>query len=200
MRPIHLELKEGAIPQSARPFPVPQSLCGTTKKEVQRLDDIDALEWNNCSKWAASSFVQAKKTGDVRILTDFCKLNDAMKRKPFPLPKILESLQHLRRLKFATATDPSMGCHHLLLDEESQKLCTTVSPWGKCRCKRLPMGTKNSPNIFQSIAQDLLGDPECASTHTDDMLVASDGSFEDHLKQVKKVLRRLEVAGFCANV
>lgn len=37
-----------------------------------------------------------KKVGDIRISMDFRKLNDAIKHKPFPLPKILESLQQLR--------------------------------------------------------------------------------------------------------
>lgn len=62
------------------------------------------------------------------------------------------------------------------------------------------MDIKNSPDIFQATMQDLLGDPEHASTCIDDVLITGNGSFNGHLKQVKTVLRRPETAGFRANV
>lgn len=75
--PVHLELQKGATPFHARAFPVPQALYETTKKEIQRLTTIGVFEKNHESEWAAPTFVQPKKTGDVRILTDFRRLNTA---------------------------------------------------------------------------------------------------------------------------
>lgn len=164
VRPVRLELEEGAALQNARPFPVPQLLCRTAKKEVQWSDDNSVLEQNNNGEWAAPLFAQPKKTRDVRIPTDFRKVNNAAQRKPFPLLKMSESLQRLRGFWHATETDPSMGHCRIPLDEESQKLCAVVFLWGKCCCKWPPMGAKNSPDIFQTIAQDLSGDLECASS------------------------------------
>jgi hypothetical protein len=40
IKPVKLELIDGAKPYHARPFPVPQSLEVTTKKEVKRLTYI----------------------------------------------------------------------------------------------------------------------------------------------------------------
>jgi hypothetical protein len=85
-------------------------------------------------------------------------LNAQLKRKPFPLPKILDLLQKLSGFKYATAIDLSMGYYHIPLDEHSQKLCTTILPWGKYQYKRLPMGIVNSPDIFQSIMMEVVGD------------------------------------------
>ncbi|GAX22752.1 putative transposase [Fistulifera solaris] len=198
--PVHLELQEGATPYHSRAFPIPQSLYETTKKEINRLTEIDVFEKNHESEWAAPTFVQPKKTGDVRILTDFRRLNEALKRKPFPLPRIAELLQRLQGFKFATAIDLSMGYYHIPLDEESQKLCTTILPWGKYRYKRLPMGIKNCPDIFQSIMSDLLGDLDFAMTYIDDILITSNGTFEDHMEKLSIVLNRLQKAGFRANV
>ena len=200
IKPIHLELKPGVVPYHARPFPIPQSVHGTTKKEMDRLEGIRVFEKNNDSEWGAPTFVQKKKTGDVRILTDFRKLNDCIVRKPFPLPRIQDLLQKLRKFKYATAIDLSMGYYHIPLDEHSQRLCTTVLPWGKYRYRVLPMGIKNSPDIFQSIMQGILGDLEYALTYIDDILVVSDGSLEDHLAKVREVLKRLEKQDFRANV
>ena len=170
----------------ARTFPVPHSLERTTKVEVDRLTDIGVFEQRNDSEWAAPTFVQPKKTGDVRIPTDFRRLNTLLKRNPFPLPKISDLLQKLSGFKYATAIDLSMGYYHIPLDEASQRLCTTILPWGKYRYTRLPMGIKNSPDIFQSIMTELLGDLDYTHTHTPTKLSA--------------VLTRLQTAGFRAHV
>ena len=43
VKPVHLELVEGAKPYHVRPFPVPKSVEATTKKEILRLEDIGVL-------------------------------------------------------------------------------------------------------------------------------------------------------------
>jgi hypothetical protein len=80
IKPVRLELIDGANPYHARPFPVPQSLEATTKTEMKRLTDIDIFNRSSDSEWSAPTFIQAKKTGDVRILTDFRRLNAQTKK------------------------------------------------------------------------------------------------------------------------
>jgi hypothetical protein len=200
IKPIHLELIDGAKPYHSKAYPVPQSLERTTKKEIERLSGITVLERDSDTEWAAPTFIQPKKTGDVRVLTDFRRLNAVLKRKPFPLPKINDVLQKLANFKYATAIDLSMGYYHIPLDEESQKLCTTILPWGKYKYKRLPMGIKNSPDIFQSIMNELLGDLDYCRVYLDDILITSSGSFAEHLQKMETVLSRLQKANFRANV
>jgi hypothetical protein len=139
VRPISLELKPGAKPYHAKQYPVPQAYEGTTKREIQRLCDLGILKRDHDSKWAAATFIHPKKTGDVRVLTDFRRLNQLLKRRPFPLPKISDLLQKLKHFQYATAIDLSMGYYHIPLDKGSQRLCTTVLPWGKYRYMRLPI-------------------------------------------------------------
>ena len=93
-----------------------------------------------------------------------------------------------------------MGYYHVPLDEESQKLCTTVFPWGKYRYLRLPMGVATSPDIFQSVMSNLVDDMEFAQAYLDDILITSKGDFEDHMAKVDAVLAQLAEAGFCVNV
>ena len=82
-------------------------------------------------QWAGLTFIQPKKTGDIRVLTDFQKLKAAIKRKPYPIPKISDIFLRIDGFASATALDLSMGYYHLELDEESAKLCTTILPDGK---------------------------------------------------------------------
>ena len=158
------------------------------------------MERSHESEWAAPTFIQPKKTGDIRVLTDFRRLNAVLKRKPFPLPKISDLLLKLNGFRYATAIDLSMGYYHIPLDEESQALCTTILPWGKFRYKRLPMGISNAPDIFQSIMSELLGDMDFVRVYIDDILIISDGTFEDHMAKLNQVLTRIETKGFRANV
>ena len=51
------------------------------------------------------------------------------------------------------------------------------------------MGIKNSPDIFQAIMADLLGDLDFARAYIDDILIISNGSFQDHLDKIKQVLQ-----------
>jgi hypothetical protein len=70
IKPVKLELIDGAKHYHARPFPVPQSLEETTKTEMKRLTDIDVFNRSSDSKWEEPTFIHAKKTFDVCILTD----------------------------------------------------------------------------------------------------------------------------------
>jgi hypothetical protein len=186
---VHLTLREDAKPVHARAFPVPQALMKPTKTEINRLTKIDIFEKAYDSKWAAPTFVKQKKTGDIRILTDFRGLNACLIRTPFPLPKISDLLQRLTGFRYASAIDLSMGYYHIPLDEYSAKLCTTILPWGKYHYRRLPMGIKNSPDIFQAVINDLLGDLDFVQVYLDDILITSSGSFQDHLKKLKIVFK-----------
>jgi hypothetical protein len=94
----------------------------------------------------------------VRILKDSRRLNAQIKRKPFPLPKNGDLLRKLSGFKYATSIDLIMGYYHKPLDLEAHKLCTTILPWGKYQYKILPMGVKTSPDIFQRMMCELLGD------------------------------------------
>jgi hypothetical protein len=84
-------------------------LEATTKTEMKRLTYIDVFNRNSDSEWAAPTFIQAKKTGEVPILTDFRRLNAKINRKPSPLQNIRDLLRKLSGFKYVTAIDLIMG-------------------------------------------------------------------------------------------
>jgi hypothetical protein len=136
----------------------------------------------------------------VRILTDFKRLNAQIKRKPFPLPKISDLLRKLSGFKYTTEIYLNMGYYHIPLDLETQKLCTTILPWGKYQYKRLPMGVKTSPDISQRIMYELLGNIPNAQVYLDDIIITSNRTFEEHAAIMEQVLERLQKANFRANL
>ena len=92
-----------------------------------------------------------------------------------------------------------MGYYHIKLDPFSKQLCTIVLPWGKYEYQALPMGLCNSSDIFQEKMSELFADLEHVRTYIDDLLVISNGTYEDHLIKLDKVLKRLREAGLKVN-
>jgi hypothetical protein len=95
-------------------------------------------------------------TKERRYITDFRQLNKVVKRKPFPIPNIQDILQKIGGFTYATALDLNMGYYNIRLDPNAAALCTLILPWGKYKYLRLPMGIKNSPDIFQQKISDLM--------------------------------------------
>jgi Reverse transcriptase (RNA-dependent DNA polymerase)./Integrase core domain. len=125
-------------------------------------------------------------------------LNKALKRKIYPLPKIQEILQRRKGYKYFTKLDLSMQYYAFELDEESSELCVIVTPFGKYKYKRLPMGICLSTVIAQEIMEEVLRDIENVEIYLDDIGIFSD-DWNSHLKTIQLVLMKLEENGFSIN-
>jgi len=171
--PVHLELKEDAKPYHGRAFPVPRIHRETLKKEVDRMVKLGILKWEGESEWAFPSFIIPKSNQTVRFISDFRELNKLLKRKPWPLPKIVETLQELEGFTYVSQLDLNMGYYTIRLDPSSSKICTIILPWGKYSYQRLPMGVAGSPDIFQEKMSGLMSTLEFVRTYLDDLLLIS---------------------------
>jgi dihydroorotate dehydrogenase len=75
-------------------------------------------------------------------------------------------IRSMEGFTFATALDLNMGYHHIKLDANAQNLCTIVFLWhmGKYKYKRLPMGVKIAPDVFQNSMSKLVQDMKYVKT------------------------------------
>jgi hypothetical protein len=141
------------------------------------------------SEWAAPTFIIPKKNGTVIFISDFRRLNEELKRKPYPIPKIAQMLQELENFAYATSLDLNMGYYTMKHIPDSQKLFTIVTPFGKYQYFRLPMGISCSPDIFQEKMSDLMQYLDFVRTYFDDLLVISSGNLDDHLEKMEVVFK-----------
>ena len=195
-----IELKDpNTKPVPCRPYSVPFKSKQTLKLELERLCKIGVLKRVNRSEWQSPSTIIPKKDQTVRFITDFRKLNALIKRKPYPLPNIRDTLLELEGFEWGTSLDLNMGYYHIELTPGAKKLCTIVFPFGKYEYQRLQMGLCNSPDVFQEHMSDLMRDLDYVRAYIDDVAVLTKGTWEEHLEQVDTVLSRLGKAGLKVN-
>ena len=166
---VHLEVEKHAKPKHARPYSVPHTQMNLFKQELMRLVDIGVLRPIGATEWASPTFIRPKKDNTVRWLTDFRELNKVLKRRVYPLPNIQEVLTKRSGYEFFSKLDISMCYYTFELDEESQELCTIITPFGKFCYNRLAMGLTCSPDICQELMENIFRDIEDSDVFIDDI-------------------------------
>ena len=93
---------------------------------------------------------------------------------------------------YATALDQIMGYWGIAMSKEVQHLLTIITPFGKYRYKKFPMGLKIAADVFQREMTRIMGGIDGVLIYIDDLLIITNGTFKEHLEVVKRVLRRMQ--------
>ncbi len=72
------------------------------------------------------------------------------------MPTIDDILPSLSKAKVFSVVDAKSAFWHIALDEQSSKLTTFATPFGKYRWLRMPYGISPAPEIFQHRLKDAL--------------------------------------------
>ena len=171
--PLRLELKDNAIPYhvyTARPFP--KHLEKESLEELIQLekDDLIAKQLKP-SSWCAASFTLPKRNGGVRLVVDFSKLSQWVKRPVHPFPCVKDILQSLPpTAKYFLVLDATKGYYQIKLHPDSYELTCFLTPIGRFYWKRAPFGLNASGDIFNQASDACLeGLPNCKKI-VDDIL------------------------------
>jgi hypothetical protein len=195
---VHIDIDPNAKPVHSRPYPVPRIHLKTFKKELNHLVRIGVLAAQQESEWASPSFIIPKKDGRVRWISNLRQLNKVIRRKQYPLPFITDILRKSSVYKFFTKLDISKQYYTFELDKENQDLCTIITPFGKYKYLRLPMGLKCSPDIAQAAMENVLSDIKDANVYIDDVGAFSN-DWDHHVNLLATILRRSRENSFTIN-
>ena len=138
------------------------------------------------TEWFSQISVQTKKNGRLRICIDPRPLNAVIQWETYPLPTIDDLLLELANAKVFSKVDLSNGYWHCELDEASSLLTTFVTPCGRYRWLRLPLGTKVSSENFQRKLNESLEGLKGVVCVADDNLIfrISDADHDENLRNL----------------
>ncbi len=195
---VHIDIDPNAKPVHSRLYPVPQIHLKTFKKELNHLVRIGVRVAQQESEWVSPSFIIPKKDSKVYLISNLCQLNKVIRRKQYTLPIITDILRKHSEYKFFTKLDVNMQYYTFELDKESQDLCTIVTPFGKYKYMRLPMGLKCSPDIAQAAMENVLSDIKDANVYINDVGAFSN-DWDHHVNLLATILPWLRENGFTIN-
>ena len=93
-------------------------------------------------------FYVDKPDGSIRVCLDPKDLNVAMKREHCPLPVVDDITTSCSGATLFSTLDAEKAFYQIQLDEESSKLLTFNTPFGRYRYLRMPMGIKSAPEVY----------------------------------------------------
>jgi len=135
--------------------------------------------------------VKKQNTDDIRLCIDFTKLNQAVEREHHPMPVVDYTLGQLKGAKYITKLDCISGFWQVPLSEDSKKLTTFITPYGRFCCSRLPFGISSAPEYFQKRVSQILEGLEGVANLIDDIIVWG-RTIQEHDARLRAALRRLE--------
>jgi hypothetical protein len=167
-----IQLRENAQPVIKPARRCPAHIKDELKRELEHLEGqniIAAVEeptdWLNQMVW------ERKSSGKLRICIDPRDLNKAIKREHYQLPTRAEIESEMAGARYFTKLDAANGFYQIKLDEESAKLCTFNTPFGRYYFKRLAMGLTSALEVFHRTVQRILEGREGVRNFIDDVII-----------------------------
>ncbi|KAK2566762.1 Transposon Tf2-6 polyprotein [Acropora cervicornis] len=185
-----LYLKENAKSVFQRARPVPYALRPAVEEELKRMESDGVLKPIEVSDWATPIVCVPKTDGSVRICGDYKgTVNPAIQTEQFPIPTLEEIRGKVSTWNKFTKIDLRSAYQQLVLDEESQKLCTINTHKGLFRYTRLLFGISSSPAIWQRFIEQVLTGLSGTCVIMDDQLVGGTND-DEHLKNLEAVFKQ----------
>ncbi len=186
-----IDLQPGSQPLKGRIFPLSQPEAESMKSYIEE-ELAKGFLRPSTSPASARFFFVKKKDGGLHPCIDYRGLNDITIKFRYPLLLVPAALEQLREARYFTKLDLRSAYNLICIREGDEwKTAFSTMTW-HCEYLVIPFGLANSPSVFQSFINEVFRDMlnRWVIVYIDDILIYST-SLEDHIKQVRAVLRRL---------
>ncbi|XP_068233504.1 uncharacterized protein [Palaemon carinicauda] len=168
------------------------------RKEVQYLLDNNLAE-PSMSPWASPCILVPKANGQLRICTDYRKLNKVTIKDSFPLPRINDISDNIGKAKILTQIDLMKGYYQVPLTEKTKEISAFTTPFGLFSYTVLPFGLTNSPANFQRMMSNIITGLPNTYVYLDDVVIASE-NWDEHLHLLRQLLEPFRKAKITINL
>ena len=141
----HIEVDPSVRPRQDPPRRVPVALKKDLKEKLECMTKQGVIQKiNEPTDWI-NSMVAVKKPNKLRICLDPKELNKAIKIPKYKLPTLEDMSANLSKAQVFSVVDAKDGFLQVRLDDESSKLTTFSTPFGRYRWLRMPFGISSAP-------------------------------------------------------
>lgn len=197
-RTCSIELVDN-VPVRSPPYQCSPPRLIALRQHVNDLLNNDVIK-PSTSNYASPAFLVTKKEGKFRLVVDYRKLNQKVIYDSFPLPTIESAFQHFSGAKYFSVLDMNSAYYQIPLDQKSRKYTAFITPFGLNEFVKLPMGICVGGQILSREVDRIFGDIKFKFlfNYLDDLLVYS-STWAEHIRHLKEVFSRLQIAGFTLN-
>lgn len=186
----HIEVDPSVKPVIHAPRKIPVTLEKPLRHKLDELERTGIIEKViGPTDWVNSLVITVKKDNSLRLCLDPKPLNCAIKREHFQLPTLDEITSKLSGANVFSTLDALNGFWQIELDEESSKLCTFNTPYGRYKFMRLPYGISSAAEVFSQRFKQIFDDIEGVEPYVDDLIVWGKNQVE-HDHRLSLVLER----------
>jgi len=150
--PLVIALKPESKPSAVHvPAPVPIHYQTEVKKGLDRdvaLGVLEKVPVNTPVEWLHRMVITPKKNGSPRRTVDLQALNRASIRQTHHTASPFHIASSIPMGVKKTCLDAWNGYHSVLLDEDSRKLTSFITPWGVYRYRTAPQGYLASGDAY----------------------------------------------------
>lgn len=185
-------------PVKQPPYRVSPRLFAIIQKELTYMLDHGLIRPAQ-SEWCSPVTIVPKPGGSFRFCIDYRKVNSLTKTDSYPLPRIEDCIDRVGNSEFISKFDLLKGYWQVPLTERAQEISCFVTMGQTFCCTVMPYGLKNAPATFQRMMNNLTANLPGCITYIDDVVLFSD-TWEEHVKQVDALLRKLSDANLVVNL
>ena len=150
---------------------------------------------DKATEWCSPMIVVRKPGGGIRICVDLSKLNKFVKRSTHPGASPKEVISDIPPYqKYFSTMDAIKGYWQIALAEKSQELTTFITPWGRYKYLRAPMGLSSTGDKYNLLMDAAIDGLDNQKKVVDDILLYAK-DVKEHVTQVKKLLQRFRDHG-----
>lgn len=185
--------------------PIKQKFYRVSEEKKQQLDAEVKYMLDNgiavpsCSNWASPCLLVRKPGSSFRPCTDYRKVNNVTKADLFPLPRMEDCIDQVGSAKYVSKFDLLKGYWQVPLTKRAQEIAAFITPSGLFSYTVMPFGLRNAPATFQRLMNRVVSGLEGCAVYLDDVVVYSD-SWEEHVRRVQALFKRLEWARLTINL
>ncbi|UYV63076.1 hypothetical protein LAZ67_2003063, partial [Cordylochernes scorpioides] len=186
--PIRIKLTS-QTPISLKPFRPSFSDNIEIKRQIEVLLKYNVIRPSYSSYTSPAMLVNKRNEGKIRLVIDYRKLNDIIKRDSEPIPRIDSILDKLSEANIFTTLDLLSGYHHLDIHPDDKEYTAFTTTHRLYEFNKLSFGLKNSPSQFQRVLRQILNkyDVDFCMNYFDDFIIFSN-NFQEHLTHLKVIL------------